>query len=80
MDDLIEKFSLENVGKSAGVFNPEKLLWLNAHYIKTGDIDRLAGLLKGHLLELGIDPNSGPDLVAVVRSLQERAQTLVEIV
>jgi len=79
MDDLIEKFSLENVGKSAGVFNPEKLLWLNAHYIKTGDIDRLAGLLKGHLLELGIDPNSGPDLVAVVRSLQERAQTLVEM-
>ena len=79
MDDLIEKFSLDNVGKSAGVFNPEKLLWLNAHYIKTGDVTRIAGLLKGHLRELGVDADKGPDLEAVVRSLQERAQTLVEM-
>jgi len=79
MDDLITKFSLENVGKSAGVFNPDKLLWLNAHYIKTGDVARLADLLKGHLIELGVDPEGGPDLQAVVCSLQERAQTLVEM-
>src|SRR5262249_16133927 len=32
--ELIEKFSFEHVQKSAAVFNPEKLLWLNAHYIK----------------------------------------------
>jgi glutamyl-tRNA synthetase len=32
--ELIEKFRLEDVGKSAGVFNAEKLQWLNAHYIK----------------------------------------------
>ncbi len=34
MDELVEKFSLENVGISAGIFNPDKLLWLNSHYIK----------------------------------------------
>ncbi|HKJ05225.1 MAG TPA: glutamate--tRNA ligase [Geopsychrobacteraceae bacterium] len=79
MDDLIEKFTIEAVGKSAGVFNPEKLLWLNAHYIKTGDPQRLAELLKDFLLKKGIDPAAGPDLVAVVRSLQERANTLVEM-
>ena len=79
MDDLIEKFSLDSVGKSAGVFNPEKLLWLNAHYIKTGDVPRLASLLQGHLADLGIDATAGPDLEMVVRSLQERAQTLVEM-
>ena len=39
--DLIEKFSLSNVGKSAGVFNPEKLLWLNSHYIKRSDPNAL---------------------------------------
>ncbi len=49
MADLIEKFSLENVGRSAGVFNPEKLLWLNSHYIKTGDPQRLADLLRPFL-------------------------------
>jgi len=79
MDDLIEKFSLDNVGRSAGVFNPEKLLWLNAHYIKTGDPVRLAELLKPFLTAKGISTEKGPDLVAVVKSLQERASTMVEM-
>ena len=79
MSDLIEKFTLENVGKSAGVFNPDKLLWLNAHYIKSGNPQRLAGLLEEFLTQKGIDIPSGPDLVEVVKSLQERAATLVEM-
>ncbi len=32
--ELIEKFSWKNVQTSAAVFNPEKLLWVNAEYIK----------------------------------------------
>ena len=79
MEELIAKFSLDHVGRSAGVFNPEKLLWLNAHYIKTGDRQRLAGLLKEYLAEKGIATEGGPDLVAVVKSLQERSHTMVEM-
>lgn len=79
MEELIEKFSLDNVGKSAGVFNPEKLLWLNAHYIKNGDPQRLGELLRGYLAAKGIDPAGGPDLPAVVRTLQERSRTMVEM-
>ncbi len=79
MADLIEKFSLDGVGRSAGVFNPEKLLWLNSHYLKTGDARRLAELLRPFLQEENIAVDGGPDLVAVVRSLQERASTLVEM-
>ncbi|WP_303721624.1 glutamate--tRNA ligase [Malonomonas rubra] len=79
MDDLIEKFSIENVGRSAGVFNPEKLLWLNSHYIKTGDAVRLAELLKPFLASKGISTEDGPNLVAAVKSLQERASTLIEM-
>jgi glutamyl-tRNA synthetase len=79
MAELIEKFSLDNVGRSAGVFNPEKLLWLNSHYIKTGDPQRLAELLKPFLAEKGLTTDGGPDLVAAVKSLQERASTLVEM-
>jgi glutamyl-tRNA synthetase len=79
-EELIEKFSIEAVGKSAGVFNPEKLLWLNAHYIKTGDPERLANLLLPFLAERGIDPAlGGPDLPAVVKTLQERAKTMLEM-
>ena len=79
MEELIAKFSLDHVGRSAGVFNPEKLLWLNAHYIKTGDRQRLSGLLKEYLAEKGIATEGGPDLVAVVKSLQERSHTMVEM-
>jgi glutamyl-tRNA synthetase len=79
-EELIEKFTIEAVGKSAGVFNPEKLLWLNAHYIKTGDPERLAGLLVPFLGERGVDPAAGgPALAAVVRTLQERAKTMLEM-
>jgi len=79
MGDLIEKFSLENVGRSAGVFNPEKLLWLNSHHIKTGDPDRLAELLKPFLEQKEIKFADGPNLVDVVKSLQERTATLLEM-
>lgn len=78
-DELIEKFDVADVGRSAGVFNPDKLLWLNAHYIKSGDPRRLAELLVPFLKERGVDPAAGPDLVAAVRTLQERARTMLEM-
>ena len=40
-EELIEKFDLDRVGKSPAVFNPEKLLWLNAEYIKMASHSRL---------------------------------------
>ncbi|GAW66243.1 glutaminyl-tRNA synthetase [Geoanaerobacter pelophilus] len=80
LEDLIQKFSIENVGRSAGVFNPDKLLWLNAHYIKNGDPVRLAGLLVPFLKERGVaDTAGGPELLAVVKTLQERAKTMLEL-
>ncbi|BDV42826.1 glutamate--tRNA ligase [Geotalea uraniireducens] len=78
-EELIEKFSIEAVGKSAGVFNPDKLLWLNHHYIKESTPERLAGLLVPFLAERGIDPATGPALAAVVKTLQERSRTLIEM-
>lgn len=79
LDDLISKFSIESVGRSAGVFNPDKLLWLNAHYIKTGDPERLAELLVPFLQERGVDLTAGPDLVEVVKTLQDRSRTMLEM-
>ncbi|GAB6081939.1 glutamate--tRNA ligase [Desulfuromonas carbonis] len=78
-EELIEKFSLDSVGRAAGVFNPDKLLWLNAHYIKQGDPERLGTLLAEQLAARGVDPGSGPPLAAVVKTLQERSHTLVEM-
>ncbi|WP_456431621.1 glutamate--tRNA ligase, partial [Thermosulfuriphilus sp.] len=54
LEELIEKFSLENIGRSAAVFNPDKLLWLNAHYIKEESVESLARLVRPFLARLGI--------------------------
>jgi glutamyl-tRNA synthetase len=78
-EEMVRMFDIGNVGRSASVFNPDKLNWLNAHYIKTGDPQRLADLLLPHLTSRGASTLNGPGLVAVVTSLQERAQTLEEM-
>jgi glutamyl-tRNA synthetase len=78
-EEMVRMFDIGNVGRSASVFNTDKLNWLNAHYIKTGDPQRLADLLLPHLTSRGASTLNGPGLVAVVTSLQERAQTLEEM-
>lgn len=81
LPELIEKFSIEQVGASAAVFNPEKLIWLNAHYIKTGDPKRLAQLLLPHLERLGVraDQIDIARLEKIVVALRERTRTLKEM-
>ncbi len=44
LDELARRFRIEDVGKSAGVFDPEKLAWVNRHYLKAAAPDRLARL------------------------------------
>jgi len=79
-DEMVAKFDIANVGRSPSVFSPDKLLWLNAHYIKTGDPQRLADLLVPFLKQRGVDPSlGGPQLVAVIKTLQERARTMLEM-
>ena len=52
--ELIEKFSWKNVQSSPAVFNPEKLLWINAEYIKTTPPDRVAQALIPLLVQAGL--------------------------
>ena len=83
IQDMVEKFSLDRVQASAATFDPEKLQWLNAEYIKRGEPRRLADVLLPFLERRGYDPR-GPiqpqgGLEAVVPHLRERAKTLVEM-
>jgi glutamyl-tRNA synthetase len=79
LDELVELFDINEVNRAASSFNTEKLLWLNQHYIKADEPERIARLLSPHMGELGIDPAGGPDLAEVVRAQQERARTLVDM-
>ncbi|HHJ17080.1 MAG TPA: glutamate--tRNA ligase [Gammaproteobacteria bacterium] len=79
IDEMIELFDIADVNRAASVFNTEKLLWLNQHYIKATDPQHIARHLSHHLGRLGIDPSTGPDLHEVAKLQHERAKTLVEM-
>jgi len=79
--ELIEKFSLESVGKSAGVFNPEKFLWLNSHYLKSKSLAQLADDVMPFIAAKGYPvPRDKPWLEKMAATLRERAKTLAELV
>lgn len=44
MEQLIEKFTLERIQTSGAVFSVEKLDWMNNHYIKEYDLDKLTDM------------------------------------
>ncbi len=79
MKELVEHFSLENVGKSSAVFNPEKLIWLNTHYIKEKDNEELAGLLLPFIEKMGYKAEGDKRLPLIVGTLKERVKTLEEM-
>ncbi|MGD9764879.1 MAG: glutamate--tRNA ligase [Candidatus Binatia bacterium] len=79
--ELIEKFSLEHVGASAGVFNPEKLEWVNAQHLKRLRAAELPPLLKPFIAARGWSiPGDDAWLARMAATLQERAKTLVDLI
>ena len=77
--ELIEKFSLDNVGKSPSIFTMEKLFWLNAHYIKEKAPQELIPPLKPFLEARGYPEKPDAYLAGAIRTLQPRSRTLVEM-
>lgn len=78
-EELIHYFSLEQVGKAAGVFDQEKLKWLNGHYLRERSAEDLAAQLPQFLQLLGVTTAVDSRLVKIVRTLQPRVQTLAEM-
>ncbi|HKD68058.1 MAG TPA: glutamate--tRNA ligase [Candidatus Binataceae bacterium] len=78
--ELIEYFGFEACGKSPGIFNPEKLLWLNFHYLKQRPLAQLVREAIPFLEKSGYTiPADQAWLEKMVATLRERAKTLVEL-
>lgn len=76
-EELITEFDLERVQKGGGVFNLEKLEWLNAQHIKRLPIDVLVDELKPFIPQ---EWNAHPDLLKrIVAVEQERLKKLTEL-
>ena len=77
--ELIEKFTLDNVGKSAAVFNEEKLDWLNGWYIRNKPPQEIAQLVIPILKEKGLEVELDEKLIKIIKELSQRAETLLDI-
>jgi len=78
-DELIRVFNLENIGRAAGIFDPDKLLALNADHIKAAAPSDLLTHLKPCLKDRDIEFEKGPDIDKVITTLQPRSKTLVDM-
>jgi len=79
-EELIDKFTLENVGKSPAIFNPEKLLWLNGWYIRNKPASEIAELVIPLIKNKGFQVELDSKLIKIVENLRERVKTLSDIV
>jgi glutamyl-tRNA synthetase len=83
-EELVRHFTLEKVGRTAAVFDPVKLEWLNGQYLRQAAPDRLVALLRPFWEASGVrreELRRKDDawLQAVARLFQDRARTLAEI-
>lgn len=78
-EEMIAAFNLDHISKSPAIFNPEKLNWLNQHYMKTLPPQEVARHLEYQLQLLGIDYSQGPALDKIVTALCERVKTTAEM-
>lgn len=72
MEELIEAFSLERVGKSGSKFDPEKTKWFNQHYLRAKSNQELAELFQAELHERNVDVKN-EKLEHVLEMVKERA-------
>ncbi len=72
-------FDLDHITASAAQFNTEKLNWLNAHYIKAADPQRLAAEVNRRLAKQGVSTADGPDVALVAALYRDRAGNLNEL-
>jgi len=77
--ELIDKFSLEHVGKAAGVFDPEKLLALNHEHMRATEAGELADKLLPFFTDMGVAVPAGRTLERAMETLLPRTKTLKEM-
>ncbi len=77
-EQLIEWFDTRSLSRSASQWDPKKLNWVNAHYIKQMDNEALAAVVAPRVLKL--DPAANVSQLADVLALiKDRAETLNDL-
>ncbi|RTZ39930.1 glutamate--tRNA ligase [Candidimonas sp. SYP-B2681] len=77
-EQLVDWFDTRNLSKSAAQWDPKKLNWVNAHYIKNSDDADLAERVAPRIVQRCGNPQA-VDLTAVMSLLKDRAETLNQL-
>jgi glutamyl-tRNA synthetase len=78
-EQLVSWFDGKHLAQSPAQWDAKKLDWVNAHYIKACEPERLARLVSEQLSKLNVDVKHGPDVQAVTQLLKDRGNTTREI-
>jgi glutamyl-tRNA synthetase len=73
-EELVRRFRVEDVGRSAAIFDEKKLRWLNGRFMRELALDQYTAVVAKHL---GREPDE--QLRAACEIAQEKAQTLDEV-
>ncbi len=84
LSEMVKYFDFKHVQSSAAVFNPEKLKWVNAQYIRNNESKQAAEALMPFLQKAGYDDAAIAKIPggveALIPPLRERSETLLDLV
>jgi glutamyl-tRNA synthetase len=84
-EELVDRFSIDRVGRAAAIFDERKLRWLNGRYMRAEELDRYEAELAAHLERTdpvaaaafaAAGPEARREACSIVR---DKAQTVTEI-
>ncbi len=73
-EELVRRFRVEDVGKSAAIFDEKKLRWVNGRFMREMPLDEYTAAVARHLSR-----DADESLRAACAIAQEKAQTLDEV-
>ncbi|MFC1681483.1 glutamate--tRNA ligase [Pseudomonadota bacterium] len=79
-EEMIDLFDIKDVHRSAAVFDPDKLLWVNYEYMKASPLESLKVHSEPFFRQEGIDINENDNWTDILSANQERSKTLLELV
>ena len=78
-EQMVQWFDGSHLAKSPAQWDPAKLAWVNAHYIKAADDARLAVLVQAQLAKRGVRAQDLDHLARASALFKDRCNTTVEL-
>jgi glutamyl-tRNA synthetase len=78
-EQMVAWFDGSHLARSPAQWDPAKLAWVNGHYMKQADDERLAALVRQQLASRGLHDLQGVDLRAASALFKDRCATVVEL-